>query len=135
MDIQPIHLKAGGSVMAHHRPSHEQLKVIFRFTQANLKAEKPEETIADTILVLVDSWDVKAEDGTDLPLNKAGINAAPNDLIVELSERLQRIVSKDQTLGDALLDLAETYEGHPLLPKLLDLAKEAEEKPEDVKGN
>ena len=135
MDIQPIHLKAGGSVMAHHRPSHAQLKAVFRATQANLKADKPEETIVDTIRILVDSWEVKGEDGNDLPLSKDGIDAAPNDVVVELSEKLQRIVTRDQTLSEALLDLADTYEGHALLPKLLDLAREAEEKPENVKGN
>ena len=78
---------------------------------------------------------MKADDGTDLSLNRTGIDAASNDAVVELSEKLQRIVTRDQTLSEALMDLADAYEGHPLLPKLLELAKEAEEKPENVRGN
>lgn len=137
MDIQRIYLAGGeASAMVHHRPSHGQLKAIYRAAQANIKAGKPEESLVDTILILGVSWEVKGDDGAELPFNKAGIDAAPGDTIMELSDKIEALMQKDELLTDRLIAVAEQAgPDHPLYSRILELAEDAVVKPEKVPGN
>lgn len=136
MDIQRIELKGGAWAMAHARPSHGQLKSIYKQAQANIKADRAEESLADSILVLVTEWHVPDGNGGSLTLNRQGINDAPNDIIQELSDAIERLTNKDTSTSDRLLAVAASLsEDDPIRAKVEALALEAVVPEENVRGN
>ena len=91
MDIQRIELRDGSWAMAHTRPSHGQMKAFYRSFRGKAEAELMESQ-DDLILILCAEWSIK---GMDLPLTREGIDAAPQDTVSELTERLSGFLNRD----------------------------------------
>ena len=92
---------------AHSRPSHGQTKKISRDLRTRLKEENIEELLVDNILTLCTDWDVTDEEDRPIPFSREGIGEAPDDIVTELSDRLQKFVQRGMTIDQKITSLAE----------------------------
>lgn len=95
------------TVKAHSRPSHKQIQQITRDTRKRAKEENIEAVLIDNLLTLCEDWDVRDEDGSPIAWSREGLEAAPNDLLMELSDKLKPFVDRGETLDRQLANLAE----------------------------
>jgi hypothetical protein len=107
---------------AHSRPSHKQIQQITRDTRKRAKEENIEAILVDNLLTLCEGWDVKDENDSPIPWSREGIESAPNDILMELSDKLQQFVQRGSTIDTKLRAIADDMdEDDPRLPKLLEL--------------
>ena len=110
---------------AHSRPSHKQMQAITRDTRKRAKEDNVEAILVDNLLTLCESWDVRDENDSPIPFTRAGLESdeCPNDLLMELSDKLQSFVERGVTIDSRLQTIAEEMaeKDDPRLPRLLDL--------------
>jgi hypothetical protein len=124
--IDRIDFKGGGWAKVHKRPSHDQIIAVSKAHRANLKADTPEASIADVILLLTSEWEVKDEEGNPLPLSKVGIGAAPNEVVMDLTDRLAPLWNESMTPLARLRDILYSLDDDdPIRPKLHALVEES----------
>lgn len=99
MQVEKIDLKDGQWAKAHTRPSHGQMKAFYRAYRGKSEDELME-TQSDLILILCDEWQVKGPDGANLPLNKEGIDNAPQDIVTELTDKLSEFLGGSKAEGN-----------------------------------
>lgn len=97
------------TVKAHSRPSHKQIQQITRDTRKRAKEENIEAVLIDNLLTLCEGWDARDENGSPIPWSRAGLEGdeCPNDLLMELSDKLKPFVDRGETLDRQLANLAE----------------------------
>ena len=107
----------------HSRPSHAQMQKVTRDTRKRAKEENLEAILVDNLMTLCEGWDVKDENDSPIPWSREGLEAAPNDILMELSDKLQKYVERGVTIDSRLKAIAEEMadKDDPRLPKLLEL--------------
>lgn len=111
MQVERIDLSGGQWVKAHTRPTVNQMDALDRATKANsMRGQSSLETLKDIVLILCTEWQVRGEDGANLPLSKDGIGDAPWDTVQELSDALAPYLGASKTLQQQLLALVEDRE-------------------------
>ena len=95
MQVVNIPLRDEQSADAHSKPSHGQMKAFYKAFRDKPDAEMME-TQDDLILILCTKWDVRDGDGAQLPLTKAGIDQAPQDIVTELTDKLSAFLDTEQ---------------------------------------
>ena len=118
MQVERVTLRDGQWAMAHTRPSHAQMKAFYKSFRGKAEDELME-TQADIILLLCTEWQVKGENGANLPLNKEGIDNAPQDIVTELTDILSDYIGDKQTVADKVKAIASNMaEDDPLKGRL-----------------
>lgn len=107
----------------HSRPSHKQMQQITRDTRKRAKEENVEAILVDNLMTLCEGWDVRDENDSPIPWSRDGLEAAPNDILMELSDKLQRFVERGVTIDSRLKVIAEEMsdKDDPRLSQLLAL--------------
>ena len=123
MQIVTVELSDGQSAMAHSRPTHGQMKAIFKAYKKRSRDDDQEDVIEDVIMILCTSWVVKADDGSPIPFTKEGIGQAPNDIITELSDALTKFTDDGITpVAKRLATIADDLDDDdPMKAKILDI--------------
>ena len=107
---------------AHSRPSHKQVQEISRNTRKRAKEENFEALLVDNIMTLATGWDVTDENDSPIPWTRDGLEAAPNDILMELQDKLQKFVERDVTIDSRLKAIVDDMdEDDPRVPKLMEL--------------
>ena len=110
---------------AHSRPSHAQVRALTRDTRKRAKEGDIEAVLVDNLLTLCTDWDVTDENGSPIPFTKAGLESeeCPNDILMELSDKVQKFVERGVTTDARLKVIADEMaeEDDPRLPRLLEL--------------
>jgi hypothetical protein len=107
----------------HSRPSGAQIQSVSRSTRKRVKEENPEAILIDTLMTLCDGWDVKDENDSPIPWTREGVESAPIDILVELSDALQEFIQKGATIDTKLRAIAEEManKDDPRLPQVMEL--------------
>lgn len=120
--VVDVQLSNGVTARVHSRPSHKQVQQITRDMRRRAKEENIEAVLVDNLLTLCEGWDARDENDAPIPWTREGLESAPNDILMELSDKCQGFVERGETLDSRLKGIAgEMDEDDPRLPKLLEL--------------